>query len=87
MKKLQLDVDTLRVESFVVAPGGTAKDGVHAHSITLRVYCPLPSDPTCLINSCGGADSYCECGSHAGEGGTCAVSCRSEPCVCIPQPA
>lgn len=79
MKKLRLDVDALRVESFDPVSAETRRAGVHAHMT-------LPTECSCLINSCGG-ESYCYCTGYDGcsQQGTCAQSCRSEPCVCVPQ--
>jgi hypothetical protein len=80
MKKLRLDVDELRVDSFSASPT-QLRAGVNAHD-SATIY------PTCRLDICSG-ESMCAgwCSNYDGcsNGGTCAVSCHSDPCVCVPQ--
>jgi len=80
MKKIRLDVDELRVESFEPGPAGV-RAGVRAHE--------APTEwATCRIEICSG-ESLCaaQCTYYDGcsNQGTCVYSCQSEPCVCVPQ--
>jgi hypothetical protein len=78
MKKFRLDIDELRVDSFTASP---ARAGVRAHESATEY-------ATCRLDICSG-DSWCAgwCSNYDGcsNNGTCAVSCNSGPCVCVPQ--
>jgi hypothetical protein len=71
MKKFRLDIDELRVESFEAALAGGPRAGVRAHEA------PTEDNP-CRVDVCGG--NY-----PGSDQGTCAYSCNSDPCWCIPQ--
>jgi len=68
MKKLKLDMDTLRVDSFGTVPSAAARDGVRVRA----------HEDTFNDSMCG---SQCLC-SPDWDWGTCGDSCRSAPCVC-----
>lgn len=68
MKKLQLNVDALKVDSFSCTADGEEKRGtVHARQDNLSLYCTgqtcQASCDTCTVdgNSCSGAN-VCFCG-------------------------
>lgn len=78
MKKIRLDVDGLKVESFDVAGEEAARAGsVHAYETV---------NDTCRNCQATDGPSFCpdNC-SYFGPVDTCAYSCASEPCVCVPQ--
>jgi hypothetical protein len=72
VKKFRLDVDELRVESFDASPWKSGA-GVHAHEAVSEETCRSMCPEACTFNDCSAE-------------GTCVYSCRSGPCVCIPQP-
>lgn len=49
MKKLQLDVDTLQVESFDVASAAAEKDGVRAYGAETDGFCGSNWERTCAV--------------------------------------
>ena len=76
MKKLRLEVDDLRVESFVVADSGDQKGTVHAH-VSCR-----------CTNAQGGT---CGGGASCNGGATCDTDCSGvtyvDSCPCDPETA
>lgn len=48
MKKLRLDMDTLRVQSFDVVSAATEKGSVRAHAFTFT--CDSVNDRTCEVS-------------------------------------
>ena len=65
MKKLKLQLDALRVESYETARSAAAPGTVHAHDDTIITRL---GDPTCGGNTCNYA-----CNTHFGE--TCQYVC------------
>lgn len=77
MKKIKLDLDRLEVDSFEVSEGEDVRATVVGYQ-TLNNTCRncLPTDgPSFCPDNC----------SYFGPADTCAYSCASEPCVCVPQ--
>jgi hypothetical protein len=69
MKKLKLNVEALRVESFSANAGTEAHGTVHGQSIV------EPSGYTYCIPCGGGGDTDYECASHTcGNSACCAVT-------------
>lgn len=71
MKKLKLDMDALRVESFASDAAGEGRGTVHGH---LR-----PTDPkVCPFSN----NWYCSVGDGCTwEDYTCRLSCGGDPCI------
>jgi len=84
MKKIRLEVEGLRVESFETVTGA-GRAGVRAHN-------SWPGGGSCLetcdcLPTQGVSACPDQCSHYDGCSvqGTCNYSCRSEPCVCVPQ--
>jgi hypothetical protein len=68
MRKLRLDPEELRIETFAPDAGARAPGTVHAHSYPAGCYPPPDSSPdTCDYATCAGL--------------TCAQSCNGYTCV------
>jgi len=89
MKKLKLDLDIVRVESFATAAEETRRGTVGGH-ISIGVSC-YETDCCSDVSDCCPADtSYCtghwSCGCATGitcpGGSTCAESCHTGLCYC-----
>jgi hypothetical protein len=75
MKKIRLEVDALRVESFETAEEERPRGTVVANDAS--------ADGSCRDSFCLGGCSYYEgCSNN----GTCVESCQTGPCWCVPQP-
>lgn len=92
MRKIRLDVDALRVESFDTGAGWPARGTVHGRHHTWEAgcgepppedsifVCPAPTAALTCANTCGTCDVTC--GSTCGCGGTYgAVTCNAYQCT------
>jgi hypothetical protein len=74
MKKITLNVDALRVESFEVAEPEKPRGTILAHGPT--------GEESCGESYCfGECTNYDQCSAVP----TCQYSCNSGPCWCLPQ--
>ena len=75
MRKIRLDVDALRVDSFDTAAGAESQRGtVRGHSYPDACFPPSGSDDpfldTCGYATCAGDTCWYSCGGSCGCGGT-----------------
>jgi hypothetical protein len=77
--KLKLQLDDLRIESFVTTPGEKQKGTVFGEQCTCYTNCTCPGCPTCDAScngTCGGTcDASCNGTCDASCNGTCYYSC------------
>lgn len=92
MKKIRLEMDALRVESFDTGAGRSARGTVHARQ-TRDAYCPELPPPDDSINVCppptGAPSCAGTCGSTCGSTCGCAQTFGAWTCVgsTCPDPA
>ena len=86
MKKLKLDLDDLRVESFATAPGGDAKGTVVGYATEpVWTVCYFTCNVTCngaeTCDTCGGGgQTDLDCGSGYYTCPTCDFTCDDYSC-------
>ncbi len=84
MRKLRLQLDDLRIDSFDTTPVEKAKGTVFGEQCTCYTQCTCPGCPTCdgtCPNTCDDASCVATC--HASCNGTCDASCWPTCMTCF----
>ena len=98
MKKLRLQLEDLRIDSFQTTPAEKPKGTVFGEQCTCYTQCTCPGCPTCYASCNGSCDASCNgtcgascdatCGASCGWtcDNTCGDSCGGYTCPTSPDP-
>jgi len=75
MRKLKLQLDDLRIDSFDTTPAQQAKGTVFGEQCTCYTQCTCPGCPTCDASCNGTCAASCNGTCGASCAGTCDLSC------------
>ena len=76
MKKLRLQLEDLRIDSFTTTPVEKEKGTVFGEQCTCNTACTCPGCPTCDASCNGTCDYSCDtCGGSCGAGDSCYQTC------------
>lgn len=76
MKKLRLQLDDLRIDSFDTTAPQKAKGTVFGEQCTCYTNCTCPGCPTCYQSCNGSCDASCNGSCGATCDGTCGATCE-----------